>query len=100
MVVSAGCQDLCLTLHGRGVRALRSQRAPHWNQRMPMPAKTTEEAVLTASANHVSLFQLDGFIAPDRSVSTVPPGDHREMSSKVVPKMVDWPNRPRANRGK
>jgi hypothetical protein len=36
--------------------------------------------VLTASANHVSLFQLDGVIAPDRSVSTVPPGDHREMS--------------------
>jgi len=48
----------------------------------------------------VSLFQLDGFIAPDRSVSTVPPGDHREMSSKVVPKTVDWPNRPRANRGR
>jgi len=56
--------------------------------------------VLTASANHVSLLQLDGFIAPDGSVSTVPPGDHREMSSKVVPKMVDWPKRPRANRGK
>lgn len=44
--------------------------------------------MLTASANHVSLLQLDGFIAPDRSVSTVPPGDHREMSSKVVPKTV------------
>jgi hypothetical protein len=22
--------------------ALKGQRAPHWNQRMPMPAKTTE----------------------------------------------------------
>jgi len=45
--------------------------------------------VLTASANHASPFQLDGFTAPDRSVTAVPPGDHREMSSKVVPRMVE-----------
>ena len=48
--------------------------------------------MLTASVTHGSLFQLDGFIAPDRSVSTVPRGDHREMSSKVGPKTLDCPN--------
>ena len=31
-----------LPTHRPGVGALQGQRAPHWNQRMPMPAKTTE----------------------------------------------------------